>query len=384
LSLEELRKKIELKAKGVHVSILSESNIAKVGSWITIPTYDLNRILSGSIFRSIPSKTHMLLVGPEASFKSSCMCIMMAEAQKKGYMPVILDTEGMWTDEFVKRWGLDPTKMLYIYTPWIDDILVTLAQIIDSDDKKLIIGIDSIGGIDKFKMIEDGLKGDVKADQGTLQREIKRMLKMLVNICKNKDSIALSAGHLYGNPGYGAPEEIGGGKYLRLSADIILSLKKSKIEDGEKNVIGNEIKAVTLKNRLYPPYQEAIIEIDYRSGINKTGGLLDMALELGLMTKGGAWFTFVATGEKAQGSIAASKLLEDKEALKKIDEWLSTTGYSTVNENVKKAQELMRKISEEDKKTDSGIDIVDDIEIEEGIEKKKLKTAKTKRKINVK
>ena len=359
MSLEELRDKIQKKAKGMHVSILSQSEIASGREILYTPAYDLNRILSGSLFKGISNKTFTLFTGPEATGKSSFMCLCLAEAQKQGYTPIIIDTEGAWDTNFVTRWGMDPDNMLYVYTPWIGQIMVTLGQIIDSGDEKLAIAVDSIGGLEKIKLVNDSIGGDPKADQGSLQKDIKRMLKMLLFICKGRQSIAMGAGHYYGSPSsYGNTDEIGGGKFLKMAADVLVTLRKYRIYENpnaksikEKGaILGNQIKAITLKNRYYPPFQEAIIEIDYRNGINSYAGMLDLAMKAGLASVGGSWYTI--NGEKYQGSIAAEEgLRKDKTILDKIDKWLETTGYSTVNENIAEAEKIlvkeMDKIEEE-------------------------------------
>ena len=262
------------------------------------------------------------------------MCLCAAEAQRRGYTPVIIDTEGAWTGDFVSRWGMDPKNMLYLYTPWVDEINVALGQIIDSGDQKLCIILDSIGGMEALKLLDDAVKGDVKADQGTLQKKIKRTLKMILNICKQQNSIALASGHYYGNPsGYGDADQVGGGKFAKLAPDVIIALKKSKMYDKDKNVIGNAITAITLKNRFYPPFNEALVEIDYKNGINSMAGLVPLAIEAGLIEKGGAWYTNTVTGDKVQGELNAEKCI-DESLLKKLDEFIANTGYSTINEHV--------------------------------------------------
>ncbi|MFA5025460.1 MAG: hypothetical protein WC503_03075 [Candidatus Shapirobacteria bacterium] len=343
-SLEELRDSLSEKSKGVHISILSQSDIANINEWVLGPSYDLNRILSGSLFRGIPEKQFTVLVGPEASFKSSFMALMLANAQKQGFTPLVIDTEGAWTKEFVTRWGIDPDNILYIYTPWISEARVILGKIIDSGTEKLAIAVDSLGGFERFKVIDDAKKGEAKADQGSLQKDLKVFLKMIVNVCKARKSIGFAGGHLYGNPsGYGAPEQMGGGKYLRLAGDIIISLKKFKLEDEDENVIGTQIKAVTLKNRWYPPFNEATVDINYTSGINPFAGMLDIALKAGIFTQGGAWFTHVNTGEKIQGMEKVKVFMaENTHILQEIEEYIKNTGYSTVNENVKQAEELLK------------------------------------------
>lgn len=342
--LEILRERIQKKSKGAHVSILSDSDIANIKDYLPTPAYDLNRIISGSLFKGIPEKTLSLFVGPEASGKSSFMCLCMAEAQRKGYTIIVIDTEGAWTKDFVKRWGLDPTKILYIYDAWVDSIMVHLGQLIESGLQKMALVIDSIGALDTIKLLDDAQAGDVKADQGQLQKKIKRMLKMVNNIVKGQSSIAMVAGHYYGSPStYGSAEQVGGGKYMQLAPNLIISLKKEKMKDGttkDAKIIGNRVKAITLKNRWYPPFNEAIIEIDYKNGINSCAGLMDIAVEMGIITVGGSWYSF--EGEKVQGSAAALAFLDNPAVLEKIDKWLEKTGYSTINENIAKAEAVMK------------------------------------------
>lgn len=308
---------------------------------------DLNRILSGNLNDGLAVRNLTLIVGPEHSFKSSFSALTLANAQKKGFKVIIIDTEGAWTPDFISRWGLDPTECLYIYTPWIDELKMIFAQLIDGEDDRFAIVLDSIGGIEKKKIMVDALAGDPKADQGTLQKELKVLLKMILNLTKVKDSLCVATGHLYGNPsGYGDAEMIGGGKAAKLLPDTIISLKKSKIQDKEKNVIGNSLKAITLKNRMYPPFNEATIEIDFINGINKYAGLADLAVEAGLVTKGGAgWYTYITKhGEeiKAQGDEKLMKLFMDNEEefINTLNDWLKNTGFSTVNNQIKEAISL--------------------------------------------
>jgi len=351
MGLADLKKKLQDSVKGVHIETLSESTIASERTWFPTPAYDLNRILSGSLHKGLPSKSLTMLVAPEASFKSSMMCLCAAKAQKGGYTPVIFDTEGAWDNAFVERWGLDATNILYIYTPWVDKVSTMLGEIInDSEQSKMFMILDSLGGLEKFKMIDDAVGSDhrVKADQGTLQKDIKRMLKMFLNVVKGKDSIGMISGHFFGNPNsYGGADEIGGGKFAKLAPDIIISMHKSSIVENptakkaDQIITGTEIKACTLKNRFYPPFQEAVVQIDYKNGINRFAGLLDIALACGIVEKAGSWYSF---GEEkmGQGAIKASEWMENNPDLflPQIEKILETTGYSTINEEVEEAIKL--------------------------------------------
>ncbi len=358
MGLEELKAKLQDKIKGVHIDRLSENDLGEK-RWLETPAYDLNRIVSGSLHKCFPSRSLGLLVAPEASFKSSMMALCGANAQKEGMLPIIFDTEGAWEPEFVERWGMNPENVLRIYTPWIDKVMTTLGEIInDPNESNMFIMLDSLGGLEKFKMINDAVGSDhrVKADQGTLQKEMKRMLKMLLNIVKGKDSIGLMSGHFFGNPNsYGGADEIGGGKFAKLAPDIIVSMRKNFIytnpsgqsKEAKGPIIGSEVTACTLKNRYYPPFQECKIEIDYKNGINRYAGLLEIALSCGLVEKNGSWYS-MNDERMGQGAVKATKWIAENpdKFLGPIEEVLKTTGYSTVNDDV---EEAVRLAEEDDK-----------------------------------
>jgi recombination protein RecA len=277
------------------------------------------------------------------------MVLCMANAQKQGYKPVIIDTEGGIDEQFCRRWGLDPDNCLYIYTPWIDEVKSTLAQIKATEEEGYVIGIDSVGGIDRYKSYADAAGGKLVADQGLLQKEIRSMLKLFVNICVGQNSIGIASGHYYGKPAQiPLPDQIGGGKAMKLFPSIIVTLKKETMTDESNKVIGNKIIATTIKNRVYPPYQTATVQIDYKNGVNAFAGILDLGIELGLIEKSGSWYSYGDTRLGQGVKNAESALLELKDdIMEKIDKLLETTGYSSYDENVKKAEEIVQQLEED-------------------------------------
>lgn len=354
MSLENVKKLLEKNVKGIHVSVMSESDLSKSSESIKTPSLDLNRILSGNLFKGIPNRNLVGIVGPEHTMKSSFMILCMAEAIRQEYTPVIIDTEGGVKDEFCKRWGLDLSKVLYIYTPWISKIQSILATLKDSGNKKLIIGLDSVGGIDKISAYESALDGDPKSDQGQLQRQIRGMLKLMLNICIEQESIGIVTSHLYSRPGLiPLPDEISGGKAMKLFPSIQISLKKSQIKNADKEIIGNEIEATTIKNRVYPPFQKATISIDYIKGINPYAGLIDLGIKSELIDKRGSWYYYKeeALGQGENNAMLAIEKFPS--FLDDLNKWLETTKYSSINENLKRAEETLNTIeSEKDEESD--------------------------------
>lgn len=344
MSIDEIRKNLLKNVKGVHCSVMSDSIITKTGDLIKTPSLDLNRILSGNLFGGIPSRNLVGITGPEHTGKSSFAVLCAAEAIRKGYTIIFIDTEGGAKNDFCKRWGLDISKVLHIYTPWISKIMSVLASLKESGDQKMYIILDSVGGIDKYGSYETALNDDPKADQGQLQRQIRGMLKLFLNICIEQDSIGIVTSHMYGRPpinGISMPDEVSGGKAMKLFPSILIQLKKTPMKDKEKNIIGNTITATTIKNRHYPPFQSALISLDYINGINQYAGILDLGVTAGLVEQSGAWYSY--NGERlGQGAENASKgLSKFPKLLEDINKWLMNTGYSNVDNLLKQAEEIV-------------------------------------------
>lgn len=342
---KDLKSKIEKNVSGVHASVLSQSNVATDRFFVHTPCYDLNRILSGSLKGGIQSRNLMSIVGPEHSMKSSFMVLCMVNAQKQGFKPIIIDTEGGCDAAFCRRWGLDPDNLFYVYTPWIDEVGPVLAQIKEMGEENLVIGLDSVGGLQRLKSFRDALDGDMKQDQGLLQKDIRSVLKLFLNICIKQNCIGIATGHYYGSPnaqGY-VTDQIGGGKAMKLFPSIIVTLKKFQLHEDENvkssPVIGNKIVATTIKNRVYPPFQDASVMIDYKTGVQPMAGILDLAIQSGIIEKSGSWYSH-RNGERiGQGKIKAMEGLMNLDGfLDEIDEWLKNTGYSSYNVEAKEAE----------------------------------------------
>ena len=360
---KNLKDKINKKVRGAHASVMSQSEIATDRFSVMTPCYDLNRILSGSLRSGIKSRNLMGIIGPEHTMKSSFMVLCMVNAQKQGYKPIIIDTEGGCDGDFCKRWGLNTDDIFYIYTPWIDQVAPILAQIKETGEEKLVIGLDSVGGLQRLKAYEDALSGDMKQDQGLLQKDIKAMLKLYLNICISQNSIGIATGHYYGNPNdqYN-PDQIGGGKAMRLLPSILVTLRKYSMYENDNakgkdrgDIIGNKIIATTIKNRGYPPFQDATIMIDYNEGVKSFAGLLNLAIEANIIQQNGAWYS-MGDERLGQGKANTEKMMEEtfgNEILDKLDKWLEDTGYSTHNEQIEQAEQMIEselKVEEESPK----------------------------------
>lgn len=343
---KKLQTSINKNVIGAHASVMADSDIATNRYWVKTPAYDLNRILSGNLHKGIQSRNLVGIVGPEHTMKSSFMILCMVEATQQGKKAVIIDTEGGLEVDFCERWGLDRNKVFYIYTPFVSEVYGILGQIRETGDKNLIIGLDSVGGLSRKKAFKDAADGEMKADQGLLQKEIRAMLKLFLNVCINQDSIGIACGHMYGSPGsVPRPDQIGGGKAMRLFPSVLIQLYKQPLWEGKKKesaVIGTEIKATTIKNRKYPPFQTASVQLNYTDGVQPYAGILNLCVEAGLVDKSGSWYSY--KGERlGQGEKKSTENLHIfPELLDDINIWLADTGYSTVSKEVEEAEQLLK------------------------------------------
>jgi len=322
------------------------------------PCYDLNRILEGKTRHGIKARNLMGIIGPEHTMKSSFMVLCMVNAQRQGKKPIIIDTEGGCDNDFCKRWGLNNEELFYVYTPWIDEVMPILAQMKESGEHDLVIGLDSVGGLQRLQAYTDALAGDTKQDQGLLQKDIKEMLKLYLNICIDQNSIGITTGHYYGNPNEKyESEKIGSGKAMRLLPSILVTLKKQPLNEfpnkkgkDRGKIVGNSITANTIKNRGYPPFQKAEVMIDYTHGVVPFAGILDLAIEADIVQQRGAWYSM---GEErlAQGRLNAMKELEKyPDVLDDIDTWLEDTGYSSHSEEIEMAEHMIQEEEKQESK----------------------------------
>lgn len=357
-TMEIIQRDLEKNVRGVHVSTLSKSDVynIKEDEWVMTPSYDLNRILSGNIYHGIPTRSLVGIVGPEGSMKSSFMALCMADAQKKGFLPVIIDTERGCSAEFCKRWGIDPERIKIVYAPYVDQVGSVISTLLDvsrkSGRKKFIVGLDSLGGLDTDRYFSQALKDDIKSDQGLLAKSIKAMVKLFLNFCIETNSIGIMTGHYYSRPGLvPMPDAVGGGKSIRYFPSILISVKKHDIKTKDKDVIGNLLTATTIKNRITPPFQQASVSLHYVDGLDPYAGLLDYMIDpVGLIELEGNTYKIAKTGEKLGTSTTRANegLKNHPELLDELNSWLIINKQYSQVEEIKEMYENVEKVEKDD------------------------------------
>jgi recombination protein RecA len=248
------------------------------------------------------------LTGLEGSGKSLVGAQLIANTQKRGGVAVLIDTETAVNPEFFKAVGIDMNKLVYVHLSTVEDIFDAITNIIEKvragkqTDKLVTIIVDSVAGASTKKEMEadfgkDGYATDKAIIISKAMRKITGLLgrERIALVFTNQLRQKMNA------PAFSDPWTTSGGKAIAFHASTRIRLSLiGKIQDGNKNVIGVNVKAVVVKNRLGPPHRVAEFDIYFDRGIDDYGSWLDVLKDNGLVKQSGAWYTMVdeATGEE--------------------------------------------------------------------------------------
>lgn len=248
------------------------------------------------------------LTGLEGSGKSLVGAQLIANTQKRGGVAVLIDTETAVNPEFFKAVGIDMNKLVYVHISTVEDIFDAITNIIEKvrtgkDKEKLVtIIVDSVAAASTKKEMEaDFGKDGYATDKAIIISKAMRKITGLLG----REKIALvftnQLRQKMNAPAFSDPWTTSGGKAIAFHASTRIRLSLiGKIQDGNKNVVGVNVKAVVVKNRLGPPHRVAEFDIYFDRGIDDYGSWLDVLKDNGLVKQSGAWYTMVdeTTGEE--------------------------------------------------------------------------------------
>ena len=233
---------------------------------------------------------------------------MIAEAQKKGGEAAFIDAEHALDPVYAKHLGVDIDNLI-VSQPDTGEQALEIAEALVRSGAIDIIVVDSVAALVPKAEI-DGDMGD--AHVGLQARLMSQALRKLAGVINKSNSVIVFINQLREKVGimFGNPETTPGGRALKFYASVRMDIRKVENIKQDGDVVGNRVRVKVVKNKVAPPFREAEFDIVYGKGISKSGNILDLGINLGLIDKSGSWFGY--NGNRiGQGRENAKKYLED-------------------------------------------------------------------------
>jgi RecA/RadA recombinase len=286
-------------------TVLDESTLSTADEWIDTGSHALNAIISGSLHKGIPAGRITGFAGPSMAGKTLIMNKIMANAQKKGYIPVIWDSEVAVDKRSAENAGMDTSKVKYYPVETVEDCRNQMCAFLDNVIKinnpeyKFIVAIDSLGNLASAKEIRDTSAGKDAADVGQRAKAIKSMMRTLTYRAAKAKVPILFSNHIYEGmemfPTLTKNQSGGKGPIYLASVLVQLSTKNEKTSENpdeasvaiSNNVSGVTLTAMTVKNRFVPNFLKTEIYLNFKTGLDKYSGLFEIATAYNVLVKTG-------------------------------------------------------------------------------------------------
>ncbi len=324
----------------------------------TIPTGSLSLDIALGL-GGIPKGRIVEIYGPESSGKTTIALHMVSEVQKRGGIAGFIDAEHALDPSYARNIGVDIDN-LYISQPDNGEQALEITETMVRSGAIDIVIIDSVAALVPKAEIE-GDMGD--AHVGLQARLMSQALRKLTAVISKSNCIVVFINQLREKVGvmFGNPETTTGGRALKFYASVRLDVRRIESLKQGGEVIGNHTRVKVVKNKVAPPFKEAEFDIMFGKGISKEGDILDLAANLGIVNKSGAWFAY--EGEKiGQGRENAKQYLAEHPAIR--DE---------IEKKVRDHYDQSRRTAEETAEPEEGAPV------DKAAEAEPVKTASTKK-----
>ena len=256
----------------------------------------------------VPRGRIVEIFGPESSGKSTLAMHIVAEAQRNGGICAYVDAEHAMDPIYAKAIGVDTDNLLISQPDTGEQALEIVDMLVRSGALDVVV-IDSVAALTPRAEIE-GEMGD--SHMGLQARLMSQAMRKLTANLHKSNTVAVFINQLREKIGvmFGSPETTPGGRALKFYSSVRLDIRRIEtIKDGVE-VVGSRTRVKVVKNKVSPPFRQAEFDIMYGKGISREGAVLDMAVEMGIAKKSGAWFTY--DGEQlGQGRENAKQFLSE-------------------------------------------------------------------------
>lgn len=294
----------------------------------TIPTGALSLDLALGV-GGVPKGRIIEIYGPESSGKTTVALHMVAQTQKAGGIAGFIDAEHALDPLYAKNIGVDIDN-LYISQPDNGEQALEIAETMVRSGAVDIVIVDSVAALVPKAEI-DGDMGD--SHMGLQARLMSQALRKLTAVISKSNCIVVFINQLREKIGvmFGNPETTTGGRALKFYASVRLDVRKIETLKQAGEVVGNRTRVKVVKNKVAPPFKEAEFDIMFGKGISTEGDILDLAANLGIIVKSGAWYSY-KDAKIAQGRENAKTYLREHPDIMAEAEAAVRAHYKTVSE----------------------------------------------------
>lgn len=260
----------------------------------------------------VPRGRIVEIYGPESSGKTTVALHIIAEAQRAGGEAAFIDAEHALDPVYAKKLGVDIDNLIVSQPDTGEQALEITEALVRSGAIDVIV-VDSVAALVPKAEI-DGEMGD--AHVGLQARLMSQALRKLAGVISKSRTTAIFINQLREKVGimFGNPETTPGGRALKFYASVRLDVRRIESLKQANEIVGNRTRVKVVKNKIAPPFKEAEFDIVYGEGISKEGCILDIAVNMDIVNKSGAWFSY--NGQRiGQGRENAKQYLKENSAL---------------------------------------------------------------------
>ncbi len=307
----EKRKALEVAMSQIEKQF-GKGSVMKLGEYKAmeveaIPTGALSLDIALGI-GGVPRGRIIEVFGPESSGKTTLALHIIAEAQKMGGEAAFIDAEHALDPVYAKKLGVDIDNLIVSQPDTGEQALEITEALVRSGALDVVV-VDSVAALVPKAEI-DGEMGD--SHMGLQARLMSQALRKLAGAINKTKTVLIFINQLREKIGvmFGNPETTTGGRALKFYASVRMDIRKTEMMKQDGQVIGNRVRVKVIKNKVAPPFREAEFDVLYGKGISKVGNILDMAVNLDIVEKSGAWFSY--NGQRiSQGRENAKRYLEE-------------------------------------------------------------------------
>jgi recombination protein RecA len=316
--------------------------------WVSTNNFALNYLISGDFYKGIPLGKVTVFAGESGAGKSFiCSGNLVANAQKAGIYPILIDTENALDEDWLKALDVDtsPDKLLKLNMAMIDDVAKTITEFVaeyktmnEEDRPKILFVIDSLGMLLTPTDVNQFEAGDLKGDMGRKPKALTALVRNCVNMFGSYNIGLVATNHTYASQDMFDPDDkISGGQGFIYASSIVVAMRKLKLKEDEDGNKISEVKGIraackVMKTRYAKPFESVQVKIPYETGMNPYSGLVDLFEGKGLLKKEGNSLVYTTADGEIIKQFRKAWERNENEGLDKVMQDISKHGEKSVSE----------------------------------------------------